>query len=291
MESPTASTPPHVADLFLLDRWDYSSVLPLAEQRASIFAEFVRMGSRGRQTFEDHIRAQGAFRPGSSLSSADQALLASVRPSSERMISAPSWLRTYYRDHDGNSTDAAHEALKKSTEEFYQPHPEGMTHVLDDAMLYDYGPEDWQRIFTRIPELLFEKNFTADYYEQRKARAVEAAIEADEEEDAELEEQGYTKSEDGLHWSEMFQGVQHASAVGEIWIADEEAINSGKLLMAWFDDCGRVIRWVRMPGEDIDGMLGRIFEVSDNEHGAWRVAEVGPDYDWDGICGPPYRSS
>ncbi|MCJ1432898.1 hypothetical protein MMC27_002256 [Xylographa pallens] len=272
-------TPPHWAELFLLDRWDYSSDLPLGEQRASIFAEF---------TYEDQIRAQSAFR---SLSPADQALLASVRSHSERRVSTPVWLRTCYRDHDGNSTDAAHKALRMSTEGFYEPDAQGHTHVFDDAMLYDYGSQDWQRIFTRIPELLSAKGCTADYYEQGKAAAVQVAIEADDEEDVELEEQGYTKSEDGLHWSEMFQGVHYASVVGEIWIADEEAINSGRLLMVWFDDCGRVIRWVRMPAEEIDGILGRIFEGSDNEHGAWELAEVGPDYDWDGICGPPYRSS
>ena len=202
---------------------------------------------------------------------ADHALLASVRSPAERVVSAPFWLRTCYRDRDGHSTDAAHEALIECTEEFREPGTHGGTHVFNDAMLYDYGPYAWQQIFTRIPELLSQKGCRADYYEQRKAEAIQEAIEADEEENAELEEQGYTKSEDGLDWSEMFQGVHYASVVGEIWVADEEALQSKKLLLAWVDDCGRVIRWTRLPVTEFDLMLGLIFMARYDEREAWRT--------------------
>jgi len=246
------------------------------------------MGLRGRQTFANQNPARSGL---GSISPADRALLASVRPSSERSLGSPTWLRTCYRDVDGNSTDAAHEALRKPSEEFSGPNPYGKTRIFDDATLYDFGCQEWQHIFTRIPEILDASRFDADYYDQRKAEALQEAIENDEQEDAELEEQGYTKSEDGLHWSEIFQPVHYASQVGHIWVADEKAIRSGKLMVAWFDDCGRVVRYNRVPGKEVDEVIGLIEGAMVNEHGVWVDAEIGPDYDCGGICGPPSRSS
>jgi hypothetical protein len=231
----------------------------------------------------------------SALPSADQALLASVRPFHEREVSQHIWLRTCYRDRDGNSTDAAHEALLEGSyiQENMHNHGDG-TLILDDATLYDYGPGGWQRIFNRIPELIHDP-YDPESYDRRKAEALEEALESEAAEDEELEEGGYTKSEDGMHWSDHYEYLQYLSARGAIWIADEEALcvqppKKRKLLIAWFDECGRVVRWNRMRSRHIFDIIGLFFERCDNEDSVWKNAEVGEDYDWDGVCGPPYES-
>jgi hypothetical protein len=210
-------------------------------------------------------------------------------------VEPPIWLRTCYRDGAGHSTDAAHVALLKgSWMEFNAPLPHH-TQVFDDSTLYDDGPGGWQRIFTRIPELL-ENGYDPESYDQLKADAIQGALEAEEEEDAELEEQGYTKSEDGMDWTERYEYVQYASVVGVIWVADDEALRhqqlpeSGKLLIAWFDDCGRVVRWNRMRSAEIDTIMGLIMGDCERDHEAWITAEVGEDYGWEGVCGPPYEA-
>lgn len=71
--------------------------------------------------------------------------------------------------------------------------------VLDDATLYDYGLGAWQRIISRIPGLIHDL-YDPEFFEQEKAEALAEAFETKAAEDAKLEEQGYTKSEDGTHW-------------------------------------------------------------------------------------------
>ena len=168
------------------------------------------------------------------------------------------------------------------------------TLVLDDATLYDYGPDNWQRIFNRIPELIHDP-FDPESYDREKGEFLAKALEAEAAENAELEEQGYTKSEDSTHWSDRYSHVQYLSALGAIWVADEEALcaqppESRKLLIAWFDECGRVVRWNRMRSRDIGSLIGLMSEKCDGEDDMWKDAEVGEDYDWDGVCGPPYES-
>lgn len=120
-------------------------------------------------------------------------------------------------------------------------------------------------------------------------------MEAEAEKDAELEELGYTKSEDGTYWSERYQHVQYASKVGRIWVADEEALcepipGKRKLLIAWFDDRGRVVRWNLTPPRDMDSILRSIWGFCEQDMGAWALAEVGDDYAWYGVCAPPYEA-
>jgi hypothetical protein len=87
----------------------------------------------------------------------------------------------------------------------------------------------------------------------------------------------------------MFAPVHYAAQVGHAWIIDEEAVRSGKLMIAWYDDCGRVVRYNRVPGEGVEEVEIAIEFCWVNERSVWCDAEIGPDYDEDGICGPPYR--
>jgi len=67
------------------------------------------------------------------------------------------WIRTCYCDRDDNSTDAAHKALLEGLwiKEIMHDRSEG-TVALGDVTLYGYGPDGWQRIFNRIPELIHD---------------------------------------------------------------------------------------------------------------------------------------
>lgn len=228
----------------------------------------------------------------STLPPADQALLASVRPPHERAVAEHIWLRTCYRDRNGNNTDAAHEALLKGSwiEETMHDLSQG-TSVLDDATLYDHG---WQRIFNRIPELI-NNPYDPDSYDQRKAEAIAEALEDDANQDTELGEQGDTESYDGTRWLDRYGHVQYLSALGVMWVADEEALcaeppKRRKLLMVWFDECGRVVRWNRIRPRRIYDIIGLMYQRIEHEDVAWDGAEVGGDYYWDGVCGPPYAS-
>jgi hypothetical protein len=71
------------------------------------------------------------------------------------------------------------------------------TQVFNNSTLYNNSLGSWQRIFTRIPELL-KNSYDPKSYNQLKANAIQGVLKAEEEEDAELEEQGYTKSKDSI---------------------------------------------------------------------------------------------
>jgi hypothetical protein len=81
--------------------------------------------------------------------------------------------------------------------------PSENTVVLDYVTLYDYGLDGWLRIFNRIPELIHDPSD-----KRRKAEVGE---------EAGLEEQGYTMSEDSAHWSGYYSYYLYLSAMGTIW--------------------------------------------------------------------------
>ena len=97
-----------------------------------------------------------------------------------------------------------------------------------------------------IPKLL-KNGYNPKSYNQLKADAIQGALKAEEEEDAELEEQGYIKSKDNIDQTEQYKYMQYISVVGVIWVANNEALcyqqlpKSRKLLIAWFDDYRRVV--------------------------------------------------
>jgi hypothetical protein len=200
------------------------------------------------------------------------------------------WLRTCYRDREGSGTDAAFAALIQSAQ---LPTVPGYRLVFDDSALYDYGPGGWQRIFTRMPQML-ERSYTPETYDWKKKEALEEALEADAEEEAELEEEGYSRSEDGTPWMERYSRLHYVTAIGTLYIIDEEALSTqppkkGRLLVVWYDDCGRVVRWNRQTAAEASDTMGLIESGYVNEHPVWTQAEPGEDYDWDAPLGPPYE--
>jgi len=90
----------------------------------------------------------------SSLAEDEQFSLASICTFSERNGSEFRWLQTCYFDKDSNSTDQAHDGLFKKPGLQYIPElvEEGSL-LFDDVARYNFG-SDWQKIFSRIPQLV-----------------------------------------------------------------------------------------------------------------------------------------
>lgn len=165
----------------------------------------------------------------------------SVRTPAERYPEDEIWLRTCYFDRDGNSTDAAHKALFAASD---LPQEEEL--LFDDVTRYNYG-SDWQRIFSRIPQFVCA-HIGVEEFENIKAEALAEGRMNEEYDKAEVEEGGYNLSEDGAHWSDLYSWYHAVNSLGVIWVADQEALETGNVLMAWFDECGRTVRQARTPG-------------------------------------------
>jgi len=67
-----------------------------------------------------------------------------------------------------------------------------------------------------------------------------------------------------------------------IWVADEEALLTGEVLIAWYDDCVRIVRSSRMPPDYIQGIVGMLQSGAGCELGQWQNASIGDDYELDG---------
>lgn len=218
----------------------------------------------------------------SSLLQAEQDLLALVRTPAERKANDIIWLRTCYFDKDGNTTDEAHENLFKQSDFFYHPEFfEGSNVLFDDVTRYNYGPE-WQKIFTRVPELV-ETDRPPEELEREKAEAIEEAHYAEDH----PSENMYSESDESdweLHWS----GFHRSCVVGVMFVADKKAIKTGEVLLAWYDDCGRIVRSGRV--KDTSDVL-YLLMLDKIVSGPWECSEIGEDYDLGGAFGPQSRES
>ncbi len=97
----------------------------------------------------------------------------------------------------------------------------------------------------------------------------------------------YSQSEDGTDWTDLYSGVQWVSTTGAIWVADAEALQSGEVQIAWFDDCGRIMRSGRLPSSSVEESVGMLRSGAGGELGQWQHGSIGDDYDVGGIFGPP----
>lgn len=94
------------------------------------------------------------------------------------------WLRTYY----GDGSDAAFLAAG--------PDPPNLP-MFQDAGRYDYGTE-WERVLTRMPEMLDPYGWTPEKYAAATKEALEQCVQAEEEERQAVEDEGGDWDEDGL---------------------------------------------------------------------------------------------
>lgn len=222
------------------------------------------------------------------LPQADQDLLSRLRKPEERQILDMVWLRTCYEEE----TDKAFTAFMRTRPD------ETELPVFQDASHYNYGGSDgWQRIFTRLPQLLDPYKVSPEKYEGRKQMALEQCIEAERQDEADVEEQGGDPEEDGAYWMELYSAYHYQAKVGMVLVVDDETLRvatkdpkSAKVLAVWFDEMGREVRRTRLTAQETWNVEGLEMTMGGalKEHGEWTRAEPGQDYDWDGPLGPPF---
>ncbi|KAL2817008.1 hypothetical protein BDW59DRAFT_175633 [Aspergillus cavernicola] len=155
---------------------------------------------------------------------------------------------------------------------------------------YDPSAEA-EKIFLRMPQLL-EAFCTLEEYEENIQEALSEAIEAHALDPELAEEEGYDPVEDAKPWP-MFHSDYHMQLViGRIHVVDattlaSEGRNAGKVLVVWFDECGRAIRYSREALEDASDIAG-LSNYMLNEYGCWVNAKIGQPYQWGQPLGPPY---
>ncbi len=187
-------------------------------------------------------------------------------------------LRTYY----GPGSDDAFEAVVRICNESGEPYHQ---RFLSDAARYSYG-EDWQRLFSLMPQLL-EPNPRYDYEEERAAAFAEAQ-----------EAEGYDPEALGeLLLSDRFNHYHLASKVGILYVMDEETLcededgsavshEDREILTVWYDAYGKTVRWRRDRADYVGDHMALLQTASIEDHAVWMEAEVGEDYEWDGPFGP-----
>lgn len=247
------------------------------------------LGGAVFKVYTQRANDQGLTRP-TDLPQAEQDLFSRLRMPDERQIVDMFWLRTCYDP----GTDAAFEAFMRARPDDTE------LYIFQDPNRYNYGSGNgWRRIFTRLPQILDPYRCSPDDYEVRKQKAREGCIDAERQDIQEVEDQGGNPEEDGTYWAELYSDYHYQAKVGMVLVVDEETLHaatedakSAKVLAIWFDEMGCVIRHTRMTAQETWNVEGLEMTMGGalREHGEWKYAELGEDYDWDGPLGPPFEA-
>lgn len=235
-------------------------------------------------------------------------ILRGLRSDRQRYMALPSafdancfgiiWLRTCY---DEDREEGYQKLVSRLNDEVAL---DVLENLLDDRNQFDYGA-DWTRIFEIFPERLFELLLPDEDYEKRMHRRNEkleklqndftsgninpviieyastrqdpatGRIRTDEEINASI----YNTRTERLH-DEYVENY--------IFIADRIATETGKVLVVFFDDRGRVVRQSRLQADLCEDTAGAWFESRIYEQSEFSEAEIGPDYLPGGARGPPF---
>ncbi|KAL2823039.1 hypothetical protein BJX63DRAFT_3980 [Aspergillus granulosus] len=269
MEDPFLSS----ADMFLLEHWQHDSNLSDEEQRERIFAEFVTLGVDGQQRYRELQVQRGVY--ASRLAPEERQLLDRVRQPTERFTHGHlvSWIRTAYEP----LTEPAFSAIASALETKFGD----QDMLLNNPHLYHFG-DDWQRIFLRAPQLLQVIQSAAEYREN-----LEEALHPESESDV-----SDIDDDRGSEYEFDYTPYHWAMVVGRIHIVDRitlgaEGPNAGKVLIVFYDACGRVVRSYRET-VDIAADITAVDNALLDENPCWGNGEIGPEYRWGGPLGPPY---
>ncbi|KAJ6118739.1 hypothetical protein N7471_013359 [Penicillium samsonianum] len=273
------------ADLFLLEQWQEDSSLSIDAQREQILAKYMTLGVRGRQPYrEQQRRLKGRSVQG--LPPHSQELLNRVRqPSFERqLVDGTYWLRTCYEPF---SEDSWAEVQSHIEGKFGRPA------ICNDSSLYNFG-SNWEKIFLRLPQLL-DCTCPTEEYEEYVQEALQDGTEAASLDPQAADESGYDPEEDENPWPEFYSDYHMRLVAGRIHIVDattlaSEGSDAGTVLVLWFDQCGRAIRYSRESLEDaLD--IANVSDAMLNEYSCWANAQIGQSYEWGAPLGPPYENS
>lgn len=213
------------------------------------------------------------------LSQTDQDLLTQVRPYNERNIHDPIWLRTYY----GPGSDDTMAAILSS----HPPFPSSGDVVFSDASRYNFG-DSWQRVFSRMPQLLEILHQSYDY-EATFNETLQMCRRFERKDKEAVEEEGYEWPEDATYLGDLYSEFHLAAKVHIIYELDEKTLGlreehsqERKILAAWFDANGKTVRWNRLSPHEVNDVSGLIDMGEFDDHPIWTKAEIGEEYDWDG---------
>lgn len=156
--------------------------------------------------------------------------------------------------------------------------------IYNDPTLYNFS-DNWEKIFLRTPQLLYN-TCSAEEHEEYVAEALQEGIEAEN-----FDEEEYD-SEDAMPWMTYYSEYLWRLAAGRIYIADAKTLasqrrNAGKILVVWYDKCGRGIRYYRQRLDEAVVESG-CFRYLLKDHACWENAEICESYEEGEPLGPPY---
>jgi hypothetical protein len=151
--------------------------------------------------------------------------------------------------------------------------------ILNDVTLYNYG-NDWHRIFEVIPERLLEE--VRDDANMRVTPEENASWIREAKRNLNIDEMA------DIDTFKQATAEYHARVVCKyLFIADKISLETGKVLVVFFDDCGRTVRQSRLKPEHCEQTAGAWFDGFIDEMDEFAEAAIGPDYLPGGSCGPP----
>ncbi|KAM0717801.1 hypothetical protein Q7P37_006133 [Cladosporium fusiforme] len=267
---------------YVLAQWASLASHDLDKRRRQLAQQFTAIGYSGRFLHATLSASQSdsELPPRSDW----EGILAPLRTDFQRQLASPYsfqtmgnhcwgviWLRTCYDE----GTDEAHQNLLNELNQ--ELALEVDENILDDAALYNYG-DDWRRIFEVIPERLFEETLddanAMPTPEEHEARIREARRNLDIDEVADID--AFKQATARLH----------SEAVCKyLFVSDKVALDTGKVLIVFYDDCGRTVRQSRVQPEDCEQIAGAWFDISIDEMDEFVEGDIGPEYLPRGSCG------
>ncbi|CAI7583092.1 unnamed protein product [Penicillium bialowiezense] len=85
-------------------------------------------------------------------------------------------------------------------------------------------------------------------------------------------------------WIHYTNPIGTGLVAGRIHVVDattlaSEGSDAGTVLVLWFDQCGRAIRYSREPLEDASD-IANVSDAMVNEYSCWANAHIGQSYEW-----------
>ncbi|CAG8016767.1 unnamed protein product [Penicillium nalgiovense] len=281
-------------DLYLLEQWNTpypESPNELPDQRRKrLVCQWLNLGTMGREPYYSRTRKESqTYAPVQPTQQQIDAILRPLRPDSLRRYAAGykawtgaegMWIRTNYDAEN----EEAHQILWNKYVDISQViGPDSL--VLEDEGLF--ANADIARVLERFPERV--TNYSApedvEWREKELADFLQMREEAEGENAGTREEQSSLSSDDLCRTYWMYHA---ACVVTHAFIEDAEAQGGGGVLHVFLDDCGNVVRQVRVNSDEVDNFDGAWFE------GSWKdgwvyPGELGRAYLPGGVRGPPYR--
>jgi hypothetical protein len=188
------------------------------------------------------------------------------------------WLRTCYGRDSEPAWNTIYEDMSRLLED---------RSICNDESLYNFGP-NWERILLIKPELL-ETDWIAEEFEKATQLALEQ-IELEADSPRRAEDSG-DLVDDNLDGDRLFS--YHAQiSLSRIHVVDattlaSEGFDAGKVLIVFFDEFGRTVRYAREdPSESVD--MTALSNAYLDDHACWANSDIGELYRRGQPLGPPF---